>query len=48
MGARSEFEQLMSKDKCPENDVQDFIERNPTFLFTPYMLNHGIHLDVIV
>lgn len=48
MDIRSEFEEIISRKGCPESDVQEFLEQNPIFLFTPFLLNHGLHLDVLI
>jgi DNA polymerase elongation subunit (family B) len=48
METMDKFQALLETEGVDENDCQDFLERHTDYLFTPFMLNHGILHNSII
>lgn len=42
------FKELLAREGANENELQAFIEQNTTFMLTPGLLNHGLHLNCLI
>jgi hypothetical protein len=39
---------LLEAPATDERSMQAFLEEHPEFLYTPYLLNHGLHRDALI
>jgi len=44
----SRFEELLSSTDISENEIQDFLETHSELIPTPWLLNHALHLEVVI
>lgn len=43
-----EFKLLLESPEVNEQDCQDFLEKNSELIYTPFLLNHGLHFNSII
>ncbi|WP_414574631.1 Shedu immune nuclease family protein [Anabaena sp. CCY 9402-a] len=43
-----EFQELLNRDDVTEQNCQDFLEKNTELFYTPFLLNHQVHLSSII
>lgn len=43
-----EFRRMLGDKSLIEQRYQDYLERNTEFIWTPYLLNHRLHLDCVL